>query len=110
MIKKIGNGGLSGGAIATKSTQIVAWLNEFLKESKPIVGVGGIDSLQAAIDKLNAGADLIQIYTGMVYKGPGLVKEIKKGLQKKNYLGKINSISQTTFLSHASLPISKRFY
>jgi dihydroorotate dehydrogenase len=83
LIQRIGNGGLSGGAIATKSTQIVAWLNEFLNGSKPIVGVGGIDSLQAAIDKLNAGADLIQIYTGMVYKGPGLVKEIKKGLQKE---------------------------
>ncbi len=82
ILDEIGNGGLSGHAISQKSTQIVSWLNEFLQGSKPIIGVGGIDSLEAAIEKMEAGADLIQIYTGMVYEGPGLVKQIKSGLQK----------------------------
>ncbi len=82
ILDEIGNGGLSGHAISQKSTQIVSWLNEFLQGSKPIIGVGGIDSLEAAIEKMEAGADLIQIYTGMVYEGPSLVKQIKSGLQK----------------------------
>jgi dihydroorotate dehydrogenase len=81
-LEQIGNGGLSGHAIANKSTQVVSWLNEFLQGSKPIIGVGGIDSPESAIEKMNAGADLIQIYTGMVYEGPGLVKQIKASLQK----------------------------
>ncbi len=79
-LEEIGNGGLSGRAIESKSTQIVGWLKEMLNGSKPIVGVGGIDSPNAAMEKMNAGADLIQIYTGMVYEGPGLVKKIKQGL------------------------------
>ena len=82
-IDEIGTGGLSGHAILSKSTQVVSWLNEFLQGSKPIIGVGGIDSLESAIQKIEAGADLIQIYTGMVYEGPGLVKEIKSGLRKR---------------------------
>lgn len=80
ILQNIGNGGLSGRAIAKKSTQVVSWLNEILKGEKPIVGVGGIDSPESAIEKFNAGANLIQIYTGMVYEGPGLVKKIKKNL------------------------------
>lgn len=80
-LEEIGNGGLSGRAISKKSTQVVSWLNEFLQGSKPIIGVGGIDSFEAAKDKIEAGADLIQIYTGMVYEGPGLVKQIKSGLR-----------------------------
>ena len=80
-LEAIGNGGLSGRAIFKKSTQVVSWLYEFLQGSKPIIGVGGIDHLEAAIQKLDAGANLIQLYTGLVYKGPGLVKEIKKGLR-----------------------------
>ena len=59
----------------------MSWLYEFLQGSKPIIGVGGIDHLEAAIQKLDAGANLIQLYTGLVYKGPGLVKEIKKDLR-----------------------------
>ncbi len=77
-LKEIGNGGLSGRAIADKSTQIVSWLSEMLQGKKPIIGVGGVDSEESALMKLEAGADLLQIYTGLVYEGPTLVKRIKK--------------------------------
>ncbi|MBO6794238.1 MAG: quinone-dependent dihydroorotate dehydrogenase [Balneolaceae bacterium] len=82
-LTKIGNGGLSGAAIHKKSTKVIGWLNEFLQGKKPIIGVGGINNAQSALDKIEAGANLLQIYTGMVYKGPGLIKEIKKALPKQ---------------------------
>lgn len=80
LLKEIGNGGLSGRAISSQSTLVVKWLYEILKGEKPIIGVGGIDSPESAKEKLDAGADLIQIYTGMVYEGPGLIKKIKRRL------------------------------
>ncbi|MDR9414734.1 MAG: quinone-dependent dihydroorotate dehydrogenase [Gracilimonas sp.] len=83
IISKIGTGGLSGKAIQERSTEVVRWLHEITEGQKPIVGVGGIDDADAAIKKLEAGASLIQIYTGMIYKGPGLVRNLKKGL--RNY-------------------------
>ncbi|MTI89229.1 MAG: quinone-dependent dihydroorotate dehydrogenase [Balneolaceae bacterium] len=79
-LAEIGNGGLSGNAIFEQSTQVVQWLSEILGGSKPIVGVGGINDSQSALRKLEAGADLIQLYTGLVYEGPGLISRIKKGL------------------------------
>ena len=82
-LAKIGNGGLSGKAIQHRSTQVVKWLSEITKGGKPIVGVGGIHDLDSAIEKLSAGASLLQIYTGMIYEGPGLIRSIKKGLVKK---------------------------
>lgn len=66
-----------------KSTRVISWLNEFLQGKKPIIGVGGIHNAQSALEKINAGANLLQIYTGMVYKGPGLIKEIKQALQQR---------------------------
>lgn len=80
VLKEIGNGGLSGSAIKNKSTQVIKWLFEVLKGSKPIIGVGGIDSAEAALSKMEAGANLLQVYSGLVYKGPKLVKQIKSGL------------------------------
>ncbi|MBO6585835.1 MAG: quinone-dependent dihydroorotate dehydrogenase [Gracilimonas sp.] len=80
VLNRIGNGGLSGRAIQQRSTQIVQWLAEIIQNEKPIIGVGGIDSPRAAIEKIEAGASLIQIYTGLVYEGPGLVKRIKRQL------------------------------
>lgn len=79
-LKEIGNGGLSGRAISEKSTQVITWLAKILKGSKPIIGVGGIYNVESAVEKLAAGADLLQIYTGMVYEGPKLIKKIKKGI------------------------------
>lgn len=80
LLIEIGNGGLSGRAIQKRSTQVVKWISEITDGKKPLVGVGGIDSPEAAIEKINAGAHLIQIYTGMVYEGPSLVKQINKAL------------------------------
>ncbi|SMO91122.1 dihydroorotate oxidase A [Gracilimonas mengyeensis] len=80
-LQTIGNGGLSGRAIRQRSTQVVRWLHEITEGKKPIVGVGGIDSAEAALEKLEAGASLLQIYTGMIYKGPGLVRELKKAIR-----------------------------
>jgi len=69
-------GGLSGRALTSRSTQVIAVLNKALQGQIPIIGVGGIDSYIAAKEKIQAGASLVQIYTGFIYRGPGLVKEI----------------------------------
>lgn len=81
VLKNIGNGGLSGAAIASKSDRVISWLYEILKGSKPIIGVGGIDSIESAQRKIDLGANLLQIYTGLVYEGPGLVKRLKNGIK-----------------------------
>jgi dihydroorotate dehydrogenase len=69
-------GGLSGRPIQTRSTEVVRRLKELLGDSLPIIGVGGIDSYIAAKEKMMAGADLVQVYSGFIYKGPALVKDI----------------------------------
>ena len=79
-IKKHETGGLSGQPLKDISTNLI---KKFYKETKgkiKIIGVGGVDSGKSAFEKITAGADAIQLYTGMVYKGPGIVKEIKKEL------------------------------
>jgi dihydroorotate dehydrogenase len=73
-------GGLSGAALTDMSTRIIARISEHTGGSIPIVGVGGIMGPEDARAKLDAGATLIQLYTGLVYEGPGLVKRILKGL------------------------------
>ena len=70
------SGGLSGRPVQLRSTEIVRRLAEELKGRIPIIGVGGIDSLVAAREKMAAGASLIQVYSGFIYKGPPLIKEI----------------------------------
>ncbi len=79
-LKKIGRGGLSGSAIREKSTRLIRLVHRLTRGEKPIIGVGGILTVQDALEKIRAGADLIQIYTGMVYEGPGLVQKINKGI------------------------------
>lgn len=69
-------GGLSGRPLQHKSSEIIRLLAKELKGRLPIIGVGGIDSVIAAREKLAAGATLVQIYSGFIYKGPGLIKEI----------------------------------
>lgn len=76
----IGAGGLSGAPLAQRSTQLVRYLYRRTGGAVPIIGVGGIDSAEAALAKLRAGASLVQLYTGLVYEGPGLVKQLKEGL------------------------------
>ena len=73
-------GGLSGKPLTNRSTEVIRFLSEKSQKAFPIIGVGGIHDSKDAIEKLNAGADLIQLYTGFVYEGPGLVKRINKAL------------------------------
>lgn len=73
-------GGLSGMPLAKRSTEVIRFLAEKSKKAFPIIGVGGIHSANDAIEKLNAGADLIQLYTGFIYEGPSLVKKINKAI------------------------------
>ena len=88
-IKKNEIGGLSGQPLKDISTNLI---KKFYKDTKgriKIIGVGGVDSGQSAFEKITAGADAVQLYTGMVYKGPGIVKDIKKELisilKKENF-------------------------
>ncbi len=71
-------GGLSGKPLTKRSTEVIRYLAKKSKGSFPIIGVGGIHSADDAIEKLNAGASLVQLYTGFIYEGPGLVKRINK--------------------------------
>ncbi len=79
-VKEIGNGGLSGAPLKDRSTEVIRFLHKNSDGKIPIIGVGGIDSPQAAIEKLKAGASLIQVYSGMVYYGPTLVRDINRAL------------------------------
>ena len=74
------DGGVSGAAITEMSTRIIAAIAEHLDGALPIIGVGGIMGPEDARDKLDAGATLLQVYTGMIYEGPGLVKRILQGI------------------------------
>lgn len=73
-------GGLSGKPLTDRSTQVIRYLSEKSGKAFPIIGVGGINSAADALEKLEAGASLIQLYTGFIYEGPGLVGRICKGL------------------------------
>ena len=79
-------GGLSGKPLTKRSTEVIRFLAEKSGKAFPIIGVGGIHSAEDALEKLAAGADLVQLYTGFIYEGPSLVKEINKAiLQKSSY-------------------------
>ena len=77
---KTQEGGLSGKLLTNKSNTIIKYLRESLGDNFPIIGVGGIMNADDAIERLNSGADLIQLYTGFIYKGPSLIKEINKAI------------------------------
>jgi len=77
---KMQQGGMSGQLLTIKSNNIIKYLRKNLGQNFPIIGVGGIMSVDDAIERLNSGADLIQIYTGFIYKGPSLIKEINKAI------------------------------
>lgn len=79
-LESIGMGGLSGKPVRVRSTEIIRYISEKSNGKIPIIGVGGIHSAEDAIEKLEAGASLVQLYTGFVYEGPGLIKRINKKL------------------------------
>jgi dihydroorotate dehydrogenase len=76
-------GGLSGKPLTKRSTEVIRFLSEKSNKSFPIIGVGGIHSAADAIEKLEAGASLVQLYTGFIYEGPALVKAINKKILAK---------------------------
>ena len=83
-LDKIGNGGVSGQPIKKRSTEVIRYLSKNSNKSFPIIGVGGIHSEKDALEKIEAGADLVQIYTGFIYEGPSLIKKINKALLLKS--------------------------
>ena len=82
-IEEIGNGGLSGKPVSERSTEVIRYLSIKSNKAFPIIGVGGIHTPEDAIEKLAAGADLVQVYTGFVYEGPSMVKKINKAILAK---------------------------
>ena len=79
-VEAIGAGGLSGQPLTRRSTEIIRFLHKESGGKMPIIGVGGIMSATDALEKLEAGASLVQVYTGFVYKGPALIKEINRAI------------------------------
>jgi dihydroorotate dehydrogenase len=79
-LDKIGAGGLSGKPLTSRSTEVIRYLKQKSHNAFPVIGVGGIHSAEDAIEKIKAGADLVQLYTGFIYEGPALVKKINKAL------------------------------
>jgi dihydroorotate dehydrogenase len=71
---------LSGKPLKSKSTEVIRYLSKQSNKAFPIIGVGGIHSAEDALEKIDAGADLLQIYTGFVYEGPALIKRINRAL------------------------------
>jgi len=80
---KVEMGGLSGKPLAKRSTEVIRFLSEKSNKSFPIIGVGGVHSAADALEKLDAGASLVQLYTGFIYEGPALVKAINKEILKR---------------------------
>jgi dihydroorotate dehydrogenase len=81
-LNAIGNGGLSGAPLKNRSTEVIRYLHKKSNAGFPIIGVGGISCPQDAIEKLNAGASLVQVYSGLVYYGPSLIQDINKAILK----------------------------
>lgn len=77
-VEQMGAGGLSGKILSEKSTEILAYIKQKSNNKIPVIGVGGIHSAQTGQEKIDAGASLIQIYTGFIYGGPSLVKQLAK--------------------------------
>jgi dihydroorotate dehydrogenase len=81
-VDAIGAGGLSGKPVRARSTEVIAYLHQKSNGAFPIIGVGGIYTAEDAIEKMKAGASLVQVYSGFIYVGPSMVKKICKGILK----------------------------
>lgn len=101
-------GGLSGRPVFERSTIVLAKMRERLGPDMPLIGVGGIDSAETAAEKMRAGADLVQIYTGFIYGGPLLPGRILRGLSKicdREKLTRLHDLRDSRTAHYASLPI-----
>jgi dihydroorotate dehydrogenase len=83
-VEGIGAGGLSGKPVTSRSTEVISYLHTHSKGSFAIIGVGGIHTPEDALEKIKAGASLIQLYTGFIYEGPTLISKIRRALPTKN--------------------------
>ena len=77
-------GGLSGAPVRERSTEVIQLIREHVGPDYPIIGVGGILSAEDAVDKMRAGADLVQLYTGLIYKGPGLIRDTARAIAEQH--------------------------
>lgn len=83
-VEAIGAGGLSGKPVRSRSTEVIRYLADKSNKAFPIIGVGGIHSAADAIEKIDAGADLVQVYTGFIYEGPKLVRDINRAILSRS--------------------------
>lgn len=81
-VTSIGNGGLSGQPIRNRSTEIIRYIHDKTSGNLPIIGVGGIMTPEDALEKIEAGASLVQVYTGFIYEGPSIVRRINKAISR----------------------------
>ena len=81
-VKAIGDGGLSGKPLSDRATEVIRYISRKTGKTLPIIGVGGIRSGEDALEKLRAGASLVQVYTGFIYEGPGIARNINKAILK----------------------------
>ena len=93
-------GGLSGRPLRARSTEVVRHLYKQTSGKLPIIGVGGIFDADDAWEKITAGASLVQVYTGMVYEGPGIARKINTGLQTRLEIAGLKHLSQAVGLAH----------
>ncbi len=93
---KTQSGGLSGRPLFSLSTRQLARMHQLTRGKIPLIGAGGIDSVETAWRKICAGASLLQLYSGLVYEGPGLVRAINKGLARKLKENNMTSITEAT--------------
>jgi dihydroorotate dehydrogenase len=87
-------GGLSGKPLRARSTEVIRHLYRQAQGKLPIIGVGGIFNAADAWEKITAGATLVQIYTGLVYEGPAIVREIALGLRERLNAHRLTSLAQ----------------
>ncbi|WP_173935000.1 quinone-dependent dihydroorotate dehydrogenase [Chelativorans sp. Marseille-P2723] len=101
-------GGLSGKPLFERATIVLAKLRRLTGSSLPIIGVGGVHSVETALEKMRAGADLVQLYTGMIFEGPGLASRIVRGLDayaERNGLRSIAEIRDSNMQAWADRPL-----
>jgi dihydroorotate dehydrogenase len=79
-VESMGNGGLSGKPLRERATEVIRYLRQHLPQKVRLIGAGGIMTADDAVERLDAGADLVQLYTGLIYEGPGLVRKINEKL------------------------------
>ncbi|MFT7076192.1 MAG: dihydroorotate dehydrogenase, partial [Planctomycetota bacterium] len=82
-IEEIGRGGLSGAPLRERANALVQHLYRRVGDRAAIIGVGGIDSVDSAYERILSGASLIELYTGLVFQGPGLAGEVVQGLARR---------------------------